>query len=403
MRPETAEIYPIVRLIAVLLAITVGGSAMFATIVILQPVATEFGVNRGTASIPYMAFMLCFGIGGIAMGRLADRVGILAPVLIAAVGLPAGLWLSAQASDIWQLALAVGLVAGLFGTAPIFGPLLADISFWFERRRGLAVAIAISGSYLAGTVWPPILQHFIDAQGWRETMEGLAIFTFFVMLPLAAVLYRRPAHGTAGSVSQTPSGLARPLGLAPNGLQCLLCCAGIGCCAAMAMPQVHIVPYATDLGYASARGAEMLSLMLGGGIVSRLLSGWISDRVGGLKTLALGSLLQGLAIAAFFTADTLSALYVLSFAFGLSQGGIVPSYTIIIRTYFPVGEAGWRIGAALLFTMIGMALGGWMAGALYDLTGSYTLSFFNAIAFNIANFAIAAYLLARSRRAALPA
>ena len=167
---------------------------------------------------------------------------------------------------------------------------------------------------------------------------------------------------------------------------------------------IPVLPlYAEELGATPDEIGLILSIYSLGLVLFLPLWGWISDRVGGLKTLALGSLLQGLAIAAFFTADTLSALYVLSFAFGLSQGGIVPSYTIIIRTYFPVGEAGWRIGAALLFTMIGMALGGWMAGALYDLTGSYTLSFLNAIAFNIANFAIAAYLLARSRRVALPA
>jgi MFS family permease len=217
------------------------------------------------------------------------------------------------------------------------------------------------------------------------------------MLPLSAVLYRRPPVSPEPAPSESGAGPRRPLGFSPTQLQCLICAAGIGCCAAMAMPQVHIVAYATDLGHAAARAAEMLSLMLGFGIVSRLASGWISDRIGGLNTLLLGSFLQCCVLAAFLVADSLVALYAFSVAFGLAQGGIVPSYAIIVRTFFPNREAGWRIGMALLFTILGMALGGWMAGALYDLTGSYTLSFVNAIAFNLLNMAIAAKLLRRAK------
>jgi MFS family permease len=184
----------------------------------------------------------------------------------------------------------------------------------------------------------------------------------------------------------------------PNVLQCLLCVAGVGCCVAMAMPQVHIVPYVIDRGFPAARGAEMLSLMLGFGIVSRVLSGWLSDRIGGLRTLAVGSLLQALVLVAFLAADSLAALYLCSIAFGLVQGGIVPSYAIIIRTFFPASQAGWRIGMAFLFTILGMALGGWMAGAIYDATGAYTWSYVNAIAFNVVNLSIALMLLARYQR-----
>ena len=281
-----------------------------------------------------------------------------------------------------------------------FAPLVTDISHWFTARRGLAVGIVISGNYLAGAVWPPILQFFIDAHGWRETFIGVGFFTLGSMLLLSGVLYRRPplSHDDASPGGGQMTAAFRPLQLAPNTLQVLLCAAGLGCCIAMAMPQVHIVAYATDLGYAAAQGAQMLSLMLASGIISRLLSGWISDRIGGLQTLLLGSSLQCLVLAAFLTADTLTALYVLAIAFGLSQGGIVPSYAIIVRTFFPARDAGWRIGTALFFTMIGMALGGWMAGALYDLTGSYQAAFINAIGFNIMNMVIAAWLLQRFRK-----
>ena len=397
---KVRPVYPLIRLGVALLLMTLGGSAMFATIVALQPVGREFDVGRGLASVPYMLFMAGFGFGGVAMGRLADRFGIMLPALITSLALPAGMVAAAYAENLWQFCLAVGLLAGFFGASTTFAPLVADISHWFTARRGLAVGIVICGSYLAGAIWPPVLQHYIDSVGWRQTFIGFGVLNLLILPPLALCLWRRPVIASDPPRAAAGAAPARPLQFGTGTLQCLICAAGIGCCAAMAMPQVHIVPYATEFGHAPARAAEMLSLMLGFGIVSRLVSGWISDRIGGLKTLLLGSTLQALVLAAFMTADSLTSFYLVSIAFGLSQGGIVPSYAIIIRRYFPARDAGWRIGLTLLFTVIGMALGGWMAGALYDLTGSYTVSFLNAIAFNIMNMAIAALLLKRGRNSA---
>jgi MFS family permease len=392
----SGTIYPIVRLIAALLLMTLGGSAMYSTIVVLKPVAAEFGVSRGLASLPYMLFMLGFGIGGVLMGRVADRFGIGPLALLASLALPAGFVAAAHATTLWQFCLAVGGLSGLLGASMTFAPVVSDISHWFDKRRGLAVGIVISGTYLAGALWPPILQYFIDLHGWRQTFMNFGLFVLCAMLPLCTLFYRRtPLAGGAAEAGQ-PGTIVRPLGFSRTTLQCLICTAGIGCCVAMAMPQVHILAHATDLGYAAAHGTVMLSFMLGFGVISRLISGWISDRIGGLRTLLLGSFLQALVLAGFLTTSTLGGLYALSIAFGLSQGGIVPSYALIIRRFFPASEAGWRIGAALLFTIIGMALGGWMAGALYDLTGSYTLSFINAIAFNLMNMAIAGVLIRRS-------
>ena len=387
--------YPVARLIAALLLVTVGGAAMYAVIVALKPASFEFDVSRGLASVPYMMLMLTGGIGGVFMGRLADRFGVLVPVLIGCVGLPGGMAGAAYAEEFWQFCAALGILSGLLGTSAVFAPMAADISLWFTRRRGLAVAIVVTGTYFAGALWPPIVQASIDARGWRETFLIIAIVMAGTMLPLAAVLYRKPAALLAAQTAHAWTGAGRPLGMAPGTLQCLICVAGLGCCVAMAAPQVHIVAHVSDLGYAAQRGAEMLALMLGTGIVSRIGSGFISDRIGGLRTLLLGSVLQALAIVAFLGADTLTLLYVVSAVFGLSQGGIVPSYTIIIRTFFPAHEAGRRVGWAMLFTFAGMALGGWMAGALYDLTGSYKASFINAIAFNILNAAIVVYLARR--------
>jgi len=397
MPGSAPSIYPVVRLITSLVLVTMGGAAMYAVIVVLKPVSFEFGVGRGVASLPYMMFMVTGGIGGVVMGRLADRHGVMLPALIGCVGLPAGMAGAAFAEEFWQFCVSLGVLSGLLGTSALFAPMAADISHWFTRRRGLAVAIVITGTYFAGALWPPLVQASLDARGWRETFIAIAILMAVTMLPLVALLYRKPAALIEARAARAALGAGRPLGIAPGTLQCLLCAAGLGCCVAMAAPQVHIVAHVTDLGYAAQRGAEMLSLMLGTGIISRIGSGFISDRIGGLRTLLLGSVLQALALVAFLGADTLTLLFVVSAVFGLSQGGIVPSYTIIIRTYFPAHEAGRRVGWAMLFTFAGMALGGWMAGALYDLTGSYTASFINAVAFNVLNAAIVVFLARRHR------
>jgi MFS family permease len=396
--------YPIARLISSLVLMTFGGSAMYASVLVLEPVAIEFGTGRGAASLPYALFMIGFGVGGVAMGRMADKVGVLIPALAGCFMLPAGLLVAAQADTILGFCIALGGMCGLLGASFSFAPLVADVSLWFHGRRGLAVGIAISGNYLAGAVWPPILQHYFDLQGWRQTFVDLAWLNLVCMLPIALMLWRRPpAHDASRDSADSPHLAQRPLGFSRNQLQCVLCLAGLGCCVAMAMPQVHIVPYVMDLGFEARQGALMLALMLGAGVFSRVGSGWLSDRIGGLRTLLLGGTLQGLVLVWFMFASTLPMLYAASIAFGLSQGGIVPSYAIIVRTFFPPGQAGWRIGTALMFTICGMALGGWMSGALYDLTGSYDAAYINAIAFNLFNMAIAFNLLRRASRPSVTA
>ena len=390
--------YPVIRLVAALTLMTIGGSGMYSAIMVLEPAALEFSSGRGDASLPYASFMAGFAVGGVVMGRVADRYGILLPALLGSLALPAGFLLCVQATSILHLCVVLAVLCGFLGAAFSFGPLVADTSLWFTARRGLAVGIVISGNYLAGAVWPPILQHYFDPQGWRATFNDLSWFTLCTMLPLSLLLTRQPPKENIQDVAVHPADDHRPLAMTPLNLQCLICAAGMGCCVAMAMPQVHIVPYVLDLGHPAARGAEMLGLMLGFGVISRVGSGWLSDRIGGLKTLLIGSGLQTVVLIAFLGSESLAWLYGVSIAFGLSQGGIVPSYAIILRTFFPVAEAGWRIGLALFFTIGGMAVGGWIAGALYDLTGSYTASFINAIAFNIFNLIIAQALLRRVKR-----
>ena len=402
--------YAWVRLAASLVLMTLGGSGMYAITVMLPAVQADFGVSRSMASLPYTVTMVGFGLGGILMGRLSDRRGVIAPILAGTFALAVGYALSSGAPGIWTFTLAHGLVVGMLGTAATFAPLVADTALWFDRRRGIALAICMSGNYLAGAVWPPIVQHFMQAEGWRATYMGMALFCLVAMLPLALFYRRRapalaptgvqPSHASDAIHRQeiAASNPEQPLGMSPAALQALLSLAGVACCVAMAMPQVHIVALCGDLGYGFARGAEMLALMLGLGIVSRLVSGWISDHIGGLRTLWLGSLLQGVALLLFLNSSGLTSLYIVSALFGLFQGGIVPSYALIVREYFAPAQAGTRVGAVLMATLLGMALGGWVAGALYDLTGDYDAAFLNGIAWNALNLFIVTWLLLQARR-----
>ncbi|HEX4234077.1 MAG TPA: MFS transporter [Caldimonas sp.] len=388
------------RLAVALVLMTVGSSAMYVVAVVLPSVQAEFGIARADASLPYTLLMVGFGIGGVFMGRLADRRGVVVPLLIGAAGLGAGFVAAALAGSIWSFALAHGILLGLIGSSASFAPLVADTALWFERRRGIAVAICASGNYVAGAIWPPIVQHFIASVGWRQTYVGLGVFSFVTMAAFALLMRARPpaiAPPGAANVAAAPVDSSRPFGLSKNAAQRLLCIAGVACCVAMSMPQVHIVAYCGDLGYGAARGAQMLSLMLAFGVVSRLVSGAICDRIGGLRTLLLGSALQGTALLLFLPFDSLASLYVVSALFGLFQGGIVPSYAIIVREHFPAAEAGGRTGTILMFTLFGMALGGWMSGKVFDLTGSYHAAFLNGIAWNLLNLSIALLLLRGNR------
>jgi MFS family permease len=402
------------RLLAALMIATIGGIGLWSAVVVLPTIEQEFGVGRGGASLPYTATMVGFAAGGVFMGRLADRRGIMIPLLIGTVVLSLGFVTAALSGSYLQFILAQALLIGMLGSSATFGPLVAEISLWFQRRRGIAVAIVASGNYLAGAIWPPLLQQAIQAYGWRDAYLGIGILCLVTMLPLA-LLFRHRAPGIhvasipasaarAGKAGVAERVAATPLAatsIAPTGtpgyLQGVLMFAGIACCVAMSMPQVHMIAYCGDLGYGPARGAEMLSIMLFMGVISRLVSGVIADRIGGVGTLILGSSLQCLALLFYLPFDGLMSLYIVSALFGLSQGGIVPSYALIVRDYFPARQAGIRVSLVLMSTVVGMALGGWMSGAIFDLTGSYRAAFLNGIGWNFVNMTIAFWLLMRRR------
>src|SRR6267142_1642492 len=392
--------YAWTRLWFALALMTIGGSGMYSMAVVLPPLQAEFGIARADASLPFTLTMIGFGLGGVLMGRLSDRFGVIVPVLLGSASLGLGFIGASFSQNLLQFTAIHGLLIGV-GTSGTFVPLVADITLWFTRRRGVAVAVVMSGNYLAGTVWPPLMQHFIDTSGWRATYVGTGLICLFAMPLLALALRPKPpaiaglAPSGARGASSSPE---RPLGFSPSQLQGLLCWSGVACGVAMSMPQVHMVAYCADLGFPAARGAEMLALMMAFGIVSRLASGWIADHIGGLRTLLLGAALQASALALFLPFDGLAALYLVSALFGLFQGGVVPSSPLIVREYFSPREAGARTGTVIMATLVGMAIGGWMPGWIFDLTGSYRAAFVNGIAWSLVTTGIALFLLYRVRR-----
>ncbi|RJT42072.1 MFS transporter [Mesorhizobium waimense] len=393
--PGIDSAYAWTRLGISMLLSTIGGVGMWAVVVVLPAVQAEFGVDRAAASVPYTATMVGFAAGNVLVGRAIDRMGYWIPALIAAIALGSGFLLASLTTSILQFTLVQGLLIGV-GTSAIFGPLIADISHWFNRRRGVAVTAAASGNYLAGAIWPFVMPMLMKEEGWRFTYAAIGVVCLATMVPLVLMLRRgAPREAAPGSPGSRP---VRPISLSPAALQVLLVIAGFGCCMAMSMPQVHIVAYCMDLGYGVAHGADMLSIMLAAGVVSRLASGFLADRFGAVKTLLIGSVLQCLSLLFYIPFDGLASLYVVSLVFGLSQGGIVPCYAIIVRDYMPAKEAGQRVGIVMMATIFGMAVGGWTSGWIYDLTGSYAAAFLNGIAWNLVNLAAILLLMWKAQR-----
>jgi MFS family permease len=385
------------------LALVLGTTAcvgIWSVVVMLPAVQAEFGSLRAGASMPYAAAMVGFAGGTITMGRVADRYGFAAPIVAAGLCLFIGYELAALAQSLWQFAL-VHLLIG-FGAAAGFAPLIADVSHWFVKHRGIAVTVAASGSYLAGAVWPQAIQLGLASHGWRATHAAIGVAVLVAMLLLSPFFRARPTERTMAEAERAMQAARGDLAMSPRALQGLLCLAGFACCVAMSTPQVHIVAYCSDLGYGIARGAEMLTLMLCLGIISRLGSGFVADRIGGARTLVLGSMMQAVALFLYLWFDGLASLYIIAAVFGLFQGGIVPMYAVIIRDYLPPREAGARIGVVLTATMLGMAFGGYLSGAIFDHFASYRIAFLNGMLWNLLNIALVAWLILKPRHRLQP-
>ena len=365
--------------------------------VALKPIAADLGSLRSVPSFAYSLLMIGAGVGGIAMGLWMDKRGIVHPVLFGSTMIGLGALLASQSEGRWSLYVANGLLIGFLGKAALIAPLVTNATRWFDRRRGLAVAIIASGQGVAGAIWPPIL-HFMNASvGWRDTYFCFGIFVFASMVPLAFLLRNSPPVAPVDSIS-ADSEDGHILGFKPNFVQSVLCLATVGCCAGMAMPIVHLVSHATDLGFTKARAAELLSYLFVAAFFSRIGFGMLVDRIGALPTLLFGSTCQMTMLVVFSLVESHMGLYIAAIMFGLGFAGIMPCYPSIIRILFPATELGWRVAAQYLFAAMGMALGGWLGGALFDLTGGYSKAFLAGAVFNAMNLALVSFLYVRNYR-----
>ncbi len=384
-----------VRLALALVLGSLGSVGMWSVVVVLPVVQPEFGATRGAVSLAFTLTMLGFGLGGVLAGKITDRFGIVVAVALSIVFLGSAYIAAGLSTTLWQFIL-VHFLIGL-GTSATFGPLMAEASHWFERYRGLAVTIVASGNYFGGAIWSPLVGWGTQVAGWRTTFIAIGIFCAVAMTIVLLLL--RAQIGVASRRTHENAPPPRiDLNLSTNTLTVLLSIASISCCVAMAMPQVHIVAYCGDLGYGVARGAEMLSLMMAFGIVSRIGSGFLADKIGGIRTLLIGSVAQGFALLFYLFFTSLPSLYVISAMFGLFQGGIVPSYAIIVRESMPAREAATRVGMVIFASVIGMSFGGWVSGVIFDATGSYAAAFLNGLAWNALNITIVVGLLLRARQ-----
>jgi len=390
--------YALARLALSLLLATLIGAGMWAVIVVLPDAQVEFGVDRAAASLPYTLMMAGLAFGTIALGRMADRTGIWIPLVISGASQGLGFVAAGYAPSLTLFSAAHVLIGVGAGTG--FGPMMADISHWFNRRRGLAVVVVASGNYLAGTIWPLLMNVSMPLIGWRATYVGIGLIIAASVPPLTLLMRRRPSAASIAEAERVSRMARAEIGLSPRLLLTLLIVAGFSCCVAMSMPQVHIVAYCGDLGYGVARGAEMLSLMLFLGIVSRIGSGFVADMIGGSPTLMIGSFMQGVALLLYLYFNGLTSLFVVSGIFGLFQGGIVPMYAVICRELLPPREAGLKIGLVVSATIFGMAFGGYFSGLIFDLTSSYRMAFLNGVGWNAINLAIVSWLFWRRRKSA---
>ena len=371
----------------------IGTVGMWSVVVFIPEIEKEFKVDRGTSSLLYASTMIGFGFGTVIIGKIFDKHGIKKPIVIASISLIISYYLYSISLYFWNLLFLQAFMG--FAAAAFFGPAMADITNFFNNRRGLALSIVASANYVAGASWPLLISYVLNFVDWRTTHFWISIFCLLSMIPILGFLknYKNIQNEEVNIMSSKDEPSIK---LSNNQLQIILMFAGICCCVAMSMPQVHMVALCVDNGFGLQVGTEILAVMLYSGMISRIVFGFLSDKIGPLPTILLGSFLQMVSLVFFLPFNSQLSLYMVSLMFGLSQGGIVPAYAIIIRKYLPLQQAGVRVGLVLGATIVGMALGGWISGEIFDLTQSYYLAFVNGILWNFLNILAIVYVIFKS-------
>jgi MFS family permease len=392
---ESRESWIAASLVLGLLSISYGSPLL--VVVGLKPITDDLGTQRELVALAGALTWLGTGLGGIVMGQVAERLGVRVTVIFGAVMIAVGLAISAS-GRLEAILVGHALFVGFLGNGALYPPLLVYITHWFDRRRGSALALISSGQYIAGMAWPTLFERAMTGYGWRPTMLGFGLIVALIV-PIAALFLRHPPKMAHEAIAIAGGERHRVFGLRPNAVLAILCAAGFCCCIPMSIPQGHLVAFCSDVGIPAAQGAAMLSVLQASAFTSRVLWGWLSDRIGGLKTVLLASSCQAVTIAAFMTTHNEVGLFTIAAAYGAGFSGIIPAYIMAIRELFPSREASWRVPCILFVSMAGMAVGGWLAGAIFDHLGSYTVAFAVGALFNLANLSLVGFLVVSQRAA----
>jgi len=357
--------------------------------VFLEPLAAEFGWPRADVSAAYSVATVATGLGGIAMGYIADRMPVRRVALLGAL-VPGLAFVFLSALQTTRELYVLYALMGLAGIGAIMAPLNSLASLWLARNPGLAIGIVSAGGAVGQGLVPYFARTVIVSEGWRQAYLTLGLLFIAVMLPLALLLRDAPprAFGIQAGNSIAQSRVK---------LLALLSLAAALCCVCMGTPLVHVVTLGSDRGLAGGDAAGLLAVLMIGGMAGRILFGRLADRVGSLQTYIASSAGQTALAFLFPYAVSGAQLYVLSALFGLVFSGAMTSFLTCAREYAPAGRTGVSIGVVMFFAWAGMALGAWQGGVFYDLCGDYFTSFANASVAGVANLLILALLFLYTR------
>lgn len=359
----------------------------------LVPLSADLGWQRGETALAYGIGAVGIGVGGIFMGLLADRFSTRPVVMFGVLGTAVPLYLLSTLESTLELYIYYALLGGL-GAAAIFTPMVVNVGYWFHANKGLALGISTAAQSAGHALFPFAISFLIVAVGWRDSYLALSASTLAVMMVLALFVRVPPGHAERMAAARAEETRTASAG-GDNGPVIILgwlSVATIFCCITMATPLMHVTPLALDKGFAADQAATVYAVVGLSAIIGRILYGKLADRIGGIRTYLVGSTLQTALVFWYTQIDTIEGLYFMSVAYGLGFAGVMTSIIIVIREHVPVHRQGVAMGVVGLLGWLGMGVGGYQAGYLYDLSGGYAWPFGAAVLAGVVNMALVAGL-----------
>jgi len=368
----------------------VGFGAMASLSIFLQPIAEAMGWSRTGIATAALLNFLCMGAGAFVWGALSDRFGTRAVVLTGGLLLGLGLVTASRATTLGEFQLLFGVVVGL-ASGSFYAPMTATTARWFTRHRSLAVALVSAGLSVGSTVMAPLARWMISSYDWRTAMLLIGDLAWLVIVPTALLVRNPPvspaAAGTAATAANGPDLTVAQALRTPQFAAIAL--TYFACCATHAGPIFHMVTHAMDQGIAAMAAATVLSVAGLASLSGKIVCGLVADRVGAKRVLVAGLALQAVAVSLYLVTRELAGFYGVALVFGFAYGGVMPLYAILVREYFGARIMGTVFGAVAFVSTLGMALGPWAGGWLYDAFGSYFWLFTGSFGIGLGAVAIA--------------